>query len=122
MIGGANGPSQLRDSEDASEITDGGLLAQSPSGRMWWLREYRAGKRPKRRLGVADDDVTAAGVTVFSWPQVLVAALGGDRPTLATSSSYTVNDALADYWLYRVAKSPALLRRDRQVQSESAPR
>jgi hypothetical protein len=43
-----------------------------------------------------------------SWMQVLVAALGGDRPTLATSSSYTVNDAFADYWLYRVAKSPAL--------------
>ena len=74
----------------------------------WWLREYRAGKRPKRRLGVADDDVEADGVTVFSWPQVLVAALGGDRPTLATSSSFTVNDALADYWLYRAAKSPAL--------------
>ena len=74
----------------------------------WWLREYRAGKRPKRRLGVADDDVEADGVTVFSGPQVLVAALGGDRRTLGTSSTYTVNDALADYWLYRAAKSPAL--------------
>jgi hypothetical protein len=43
-----------------------------------------------------------------SWLQVRLAAARGDRLALATSSSYTVNDALADYWLYRAAKSPAL--------------
>ena len=42
------------------------------------------------------------------WSQVLVEALGGDRPTLGTLSTYTVADALEDYWLYRAAKSPAL--------------
>jgi hypothetical protein len=31
----------------------------------WWLREYRAGKHPKRRPGGAEDDVEADGVTVF---------------------------------------------------------
>lgn len=74
----------------------------------WWLREYCDGKRPKRRLGLADDGVEAGGPTVFSWSQVLIAALGGDRPTLGTLSTYTVEDALADYWRYRAAKSPAL--------------
>jgi hypothetical protein len=59
----------------------------------WWLREYCDGKRPKRRLGLADDDIEADGVTVFSWSQVLVAALGGDRPTVRTLSTYTVEDA-----------------------------
>ena len=74
----------------------------------WWLREYCDGKRPKRRLGLADDDIEADGRAVFSWPQVLVAALGGDRPTVLTLSTCTVGDALADYWRYRTAKSPAL--------------
>ena len=74
----------------------------------WLLREYRSGKRPKRRLGIADDEVPADGVTVFSWPQVLMAALGEERPTLKPSLSYTVEDAFEDYWRYRAAKSPAL--------------
>jgi len=74
----------------------------------WWLREYCGGNRPKRRLGLADDDVDADGRTVFSWSQVLVAALGSDRPTVAALPTYTVADALEDYWRYRAAKSPAL--------------
>jgi hypothetical protein len=45
---------------------------------------------------------------VFSWSQVLVAALGSDRPTVAALPTYTVADALEDYWRYRAAKSPAL--------------
>jgi hypothetical protein len=32
----------------------------------WWLREYCGGKRPKRRLGLADDSVEADGRSVFS--------------------------------------------------------
>ena len=45
---------------------------------------------------------------MFSWSQVLIAALGGDRPTVRTLSTYTVEDALADYWRYRGVKSPPL--------------
>lgn len=74
----------------------------------WWLREYRDGKRPKRRLGLADDEVPADGRTVYSWAQVLTAALGEERPTLKPSGDYTVADALEDYWRFRHAKSPAL--------------
>jgi integrase len=73
----------------------------------WWLREYRDGKRPKRRLGLADDGVPADGVKVFSWEQALKAALGEERPTLKLAGTYTVDDALGDYWTFRTAKSPA---------------
>lgn len=78
------------------------------SGGTWWLREYRDGTRPKRRLGIADDDISADGMTVLSWPQVITAALRVDRPTLKVSSAYTVDDAFEVYWHYRAAKSPAL--------------
>ena len=78
------------------------------TGGSWVLREYLGeGNRPQRRVGLADDDVPADGATVFSWPQVLAVALGVDRPTATISATYTVGDALGDYWKYRSAKSPS---------------
>lgn len=78
------------------------------TGGTWVLREYRNGKRPKRRLGLADDTVPADGERVFSWAQVLTAALGEDRPTRQPRTDFTVAQALEEYWRYRLAKSPAL--------------
>ena len=46
-------------------------------GGSWELREYRRdlGKYVKRRLGVADDELTADGVTVLSWEHATSLAL-----------------------------------------------
>jgi hypothetical protein len=77
------------------------------SGGVWWLREYREGHYTKRRLGIADDDIDADGAAVLSWPDVLKQVLGEERPTLnAAGSSYTINQALEDYFAHRRAKSP----------------
>jgi len=74
----------------------------------WWLREIREGRRAKRRVGLADDQVPPDGKAVYSFEQVLKVALGEERPTLSPGRDCTVEDALNDYWTYREAKSPAL--------------
>lgn len=76
-------------------------------GGVWWLREYRDGRYAKRRLGIADDDINADGATVLSWSDVLKQVLGEERPTLNTAAAYTINQALADYFAHRSAKSPS---------------
>jgi integrase len=73
----------------------------------WLLREYLgSGNRPQRRVGLADDGLPADGVTVYTWEQVLGVALGQERPTAQIPSAYTVEDALAEYWSARAARSP----------------
>jgi integrase len=82
--------------------------AKGSNGASWILKEERDGRRTKRRLGLADDETDADGIAVFSWPQVLKAALGEERPTLKPRKDYTVQEALEDYWPYRTAKSSTL--------------
>jgi integrase len=76
-------------------------------GGVWWLREYRGGRYAKRRLGIADDEINADGVTVLSWSDALKQVFDEERPTLNTAASYTINQALADYFAHRSAKSPS---------------
>ena len=35
----------------------------------WWLREIREGRRAKRRVGLADDQVPSDGKAVYSFEQ-----------------------------------------------------
>jgi len=76
---------------------------------VWWLREYRDMQYFKRRLGRADDELDADGVTIISWPQALAIALGERRPTAETEvgSPYTISQALSDYFEHREVKSPS---------------
>ncbi|HEY2675348.1 MAG TPA: site-specific integrase [Steroidobacteraceae bacterium] len=77
------------------------------SGGVWWIREYQVGRYLKRRLGVADDDIEADGVTVLSWSEALKQAIGEERPTVtAPEPTFTLNQALEDYFAHRRAKSP----------------
>ncbi|MGO9933703.1 MAG: hypothetical protein ACLPV8_18090 [Steroidobacteraceae bacterium] len=77
-------------------------------GGVWWLREYRGGRYAKRRLGMADDEINADGTTVLSWSDALNQLFDEERPTLkAAAVSYTINQALADYFAHRSAKSPS---------------
>jgi integrase len=76
-------------------------------GGVWWLREYRGGRYAKRRLGIADDEINADGVTVLSWSDALKQVFDEERPTLNTAASYTISQALADYFAHRSAKSPS---------------
>jgi integrase len=77
-------------------------------GGVWWLREYRGGRYAKRRLGIADDEINADGTTVLSWSDALNQLFEEERPTLkAAAVSYTINQALEDYFAHRSAKSPS---------------
>ncbi|MEZ5459891.1 MAG: tyrosine-type recombinase/integrase [Steroidobacteraceae bacterium] len=71
------------------------------------LREHRDGRFIKRRLGLADTaDIAADGATVLSWEDALRLAVADERPTVTLGPRYTVAQALEDYWVHRVAKSP----------------
>lgn len=74
---------------------------------VWWLREYRDGHYFKRRLGTADDELDADGVSVLSWSDALIIAIGKQRPTAEVTLPYTVSQALTDYFAHRAAKSRA---------------
>jgi integrase len=77
------------------------------SGGVWWLREFREGHYIKRRLGIADDEIDGNGATVLSWDDVLRQVMREQRPTLnAAGPSYTIKQALEDYFAHRSAKSP----------------
>lgn len=80
----------------------------------WWLREHVDGRRIKRRLGRADDEQFADGRTVLSFVDALRLATAESRPTTApAATSYTLNDALDDYFASREARSsPASVRSD----------
>ncbi|MEZ5514074.1 MAG: site-specific integrase [Steroidobacteraceae bacterium] len=71
----------------------------------WYLREFRAGRRWKRRLGLADDSLPADGAAVLSWKQAIKIAVGDQRPTATATDAYTVGDALEAYWVSRMARS-----------------
>ena len=78
------------------------------SGGVWLLREYRGGRYAKRRLGIADDEIDADGTTVLSWSDALSQLFDEERPTLkAAVASYTINQALEDYFAHGSAKSPS---------------
>lgn len=66
-------------------------------GGSWLLREFRAGRYVQRRLGAADDDVQADGVSVLSWSDAQTAALGSDRPTVTKPGKLLVREAWEDY-------------------------
>ncbi len=76
-------------------------------GGSWWLREFKGGRRIKRDIGLADDDLDADGAFVLSWQQALMVALGEQRPTLTAPDAYTLEDALSAYWAVRRARSTA---------------
>jgi integrase len=76
-------------------------------GGVWWLREVRDGKRVKRRIAVADDELDADGKDVLSWDQAIKVAIGEERPTVVVLPPYTVKQAIEDYFEHRRAKSPS---------------
>lgn len=67
----------------------------------WLLREFRGGRYVKRRMGLADDELPADGLAVFSWHQVQQRALGTDRPTATGPGRLTVAQAAESYFASR---------------------
>ncbi len=80
------------------------------SGGSWLLREFnaRAGKDGqggyvKRRLGAADDVLSADGMHVLSWTDACATALGTDRPTITKPARLTVAEAADAYFSTRTS-------------------
>jgi integrase len=75
-------------------------------GGSWLLREYRAGRYVKRRLGAADDELPADGVSVLSWEEAQCRALALDRPTVSKPGKHTLAQAAEAYFDTRSAITP----------------
>ncbi len=72
-------------------------------GGSWLLREFRGGRYVQRRLGAADDETPADGVSVLSWGEAQGRALGVERPTVTKPGKYTVAKAAEAYFDTRSA-------------------
>jgi integrase len=66
-------------------------------GGSWLMREYRGNRYMKRRIGAADDETPADGLSVLSWADAQAQALGSDRPTITTPGKLLVREAWDDY-------------------------
>jgi integrase len=82
-------------------------------GGSWVLREFnpKAGKEGRggyvqRRLGVADDELAADGVSVLSWQDVTNVAAGQQRPTVTKPRKLTLTEAAETYFDTRTATNP----------------
>jgi integrase len=82
-------------------------------GGTWVLREFqtdagheRGGRYLRRRLGVADDELPADGVTVLSWQDATKLALGEERSTISKPGKLTLADAAQAYFDTRTATTP----------------
>jgi integrase len=82
-------------------------------GGSWLLREFnpKAGKDGRggyvqRRLGVADDELPADGVSVLSWQEATSIALGRERPTVTKPRKLTLTEAAEAYFDTRTATTP----------------
>jgi integrase len=82
-------------------------------GGSWLLREFnpKAGKDGRggyvqRRLGVADDELPADGVSVLRWEDATRLALGQERPTVTKPGKLTLSDAAEAYFDTRTATTP----------------
>jgi integrase len=82
-------------------------------GGSWLLREFnpKAGKGGRggyvqRRLGVADDELPADGVTVLSWQDAANIAIGQERPTVTKPGKLTLTEAAQAYFDTRTARTP----------------
>src|SRR5215813_10208851 len=82
-------------------------------GGSWLLREFnpKAGKDGRggyvqRRLGIADDELPADGVSVLSWQDATVVALGQERPTITKPGKLTLTEAAEAYFDTRTATTP----------------
>src|SRR5260221_3928820 len=71
------------------------------TGSSWLMRESRGDHFVKRRLGAADDTVSADGAAVLSWPQAQAMALGSERPTLTQPRKISVGEAAERYFATR---------------------
>jgi integrase len=81
-------------------------------GGSWVLREFnpKAGKEGRggyvqRRLGVADDDLAADGVSVLSWQDATNVAVGQERPTVTKPRKLTLIEAAENYFDTRTARN-----------------
>jgi integrase len=79
-------------------------------GGTWVLREFKTdvghetgGRYLKRRLGVADDELPADGVTVLSWHDATKLALAEERPTITKPGRLTLADAAQAYFTTRTS-------------------
>ena len=83
------------------------------AGGSWLLREFKPnagqdsrGAYVQRRLGVADDELAADGVSVLSWEHATSLALGEERPTVTKPGKLTLADAAQAYFDTRTATTP----------------
>jgi integrase len=64
------------------------------------------GRYLKRRLGVADDELPADGITVLSWQDATKLALGEERPTITKPGRLALAEAAQAYFGTRTATTP----------------